>query len=90
MTFIKKLCLSAFLATAVAACVSTQEMNAKAYAGYAQMKQQNARAIDTTSSTARRIHTVFNRMKPYAEKANTTGVPFQWEITPVVLAFTQA
>ena len=70
MTFIKKLCLSAFLATAVAACVSTQEMNAKAYAGYAQMKQQNARAIDTTSSTARRIHTVFNRMKPYAEKAN--------------------
>ena len=50
-------------------------MNAKAYAGYAQMKQQNARAIDTSSSTARRVHTVFNRMKPYAEKANTTGVP---------------
>ena len=81
MTLIKKLCLSAFLAAALAACVSTQEMNAKAYAGYAQMKQQNARAIDTSSSTARRIHTVFNRMKPYAEKANTTGVPFQWEIT---------
>ena len=68
MTLIKKLCLSAFLAAALAACVSTQEMNAKAYAGYAQMKQQNARAIDTTSSTSRRIHTVFNRMKPYAEK----------------------
>ncbi len=68
MTLIKKLCLSAFLAAALAACVSTQEMNAKAYAGYAQMKQQNARAIDTSSSTARRVHTVFNRMKPYAEQ----------------------
>ena len=68
MTLIKKLYLSAFLAAALAACVSTQEMNAKAYAGYAQMKQQNARAIDTSSSTARRVHTVFNRMNLMQKK----------------------
>ncbi|EER47273.1 hypothetical protein AM305_08099 [Actinobacillus minor NM305] len=81
MKMIKHLALSAFIITAIAACVNTQQMNAKALQGYAQMKQQNANAIDTSSSTAKRIHAVFNRMKPYAEKANKTGVPFSWEIT---------
>lgn len=81
MKSLTKLALSAFTITAIAACVNTQEMNAKASQGYIQMKQQNARAIDTTSSTAKRVHAVFNRMKPYAEKANKTGVPFNWEIT---------
>ena len=81
MRLIKKIGISAFLLAAIAACVDTQQMNARASQGYASMKQQNAKAIDTTSSTSKRIHTVFERMKPYAEKENKTGVPFNWEIT---------
>lgn len=81
MKLMKKLGTVAFLAAFLTACMSSQGMNEKARQGYLQMRQENAGAIDTTSSTAKRIHTVFNRMKPYAEKANKTGVPFQWEIT---------
>lgn len=77
----KKLVFPTLIATALVACVNTQQMNAQAVQGYAQVKQENAKTIDTTSATAKRIHTVFNRMKPYAEKANKTGVPFGWEIT---------
>lgn len=81
MKKLKKLLFPILVSVTVAACVSTQQMNAQAVQGYAQLKQENASAIDTSSSTARRIHAVFNRMKPYAERANKTGVPFSWEIT---------
>ncbi|MFC0821370.1 M48 family metallopeptidase [Moraxella marmotae] len=37
--------------------------------------------IDTTSTTAKRIQAVFQRIVPYADKANNTGIPFSWEIT---------
>ncbi len=77
----KKLALVAMASSMLTACVDTQQMNLHAEQGYAQMKQKNAKAIDTTSATAKRIHAVFNRMKPYANEANTTGVPFKWEIT---------
>lgn len=77
----KKIALAAMLGTALVACMNTQQMNDRAAQGYVQMKQQNAKAIDTSSATAQRIHKVFNRMKPYAEQANQTGVPFKWEIT---------
>ncbi len=81
MKKLKQLLFPMLVAATLVACVSTQQMNARAVQGYAQLKHENARAIDTSSSTARRIHTVFNRMKPYAEKANKTGIPFDWEIT---------
>ena len=38
--------------------------------------------LDTESETARRIHAVFERMKPVAEQANQTGVPFDWQPGP--------
>lgn len=80
MKAMNKLALTITLLTVVTACISTQQMNLKAEQGYSQMKQQNSTAIDTTSATSKRIHTVFNKMKPYAERANKTGVPFNWEI----------
>lgn len=83
MKFIKKLGCSLFLTTMIVACATTESINQEAALSYAQVKTQarQQNAIDTSSATAKRIHTVFNRMKPYAEKANATGVPFHWEIT---------
>ena len=78
---LKKIALVAILSTFLTACMSTQQINAEASQGYMQMKQQNAKAIDTNSVTAQRVHKIFNKMKPYAEQENKTGVPFQWEIT---------
>lgn len=79
----QKLILLVSFSTVLTACVSTASINNDAAKSYARVKQQ-AQAqdvLDTNSNTAKRIQRVFNQMKPYAEKANKTGVPFQWEIT---------
>ncbi|MGV6987780.1 M48 family metallopeptidase [Testudinibacter sp. P80/BLE/0925] len=80
---IKTWALTAVFSVGLAACADTQTINQQAASSYTQtvneMKQQGV--IDTTSNTAKRINTVFQRIKPYAEKANDTGVPFQWQIT---------
>ncbi|MBF0785877.1 M48 family peptidase [Muribacter muris] len=80
---LRTLALIASFSTLLTACVTTASINNDAAHNYAQVKQQAQaqNAVDTISTTAKRIHTVFNQMKPYAEKANKTGVPFQWEIT---------
>lgn len=36
--------------------------------------------LDTSSSTYKRINTVFNRLQPYANQMNQTGYPFQWQL----------
>lgn len=61
---------------------NTSTLNANAARGYNAMigKARNVGALDTTSATARRVQAVFNRMKPYANQANKTGVPFNWEM----------
>lgn len=72
----------AFLGAVLSACVSTQSINQEAESNYQQVKQQAGAqgAIDTQSPTAKRIHAVFRQMRPYAERANKSGVPFNWEI----------
>ncbi|AUI66966.1 MULTISPECIES: M48 family metallopeptidase [Glaesserella] len=82
MKLIKKLAIFATFTAILTACVTTAQINQEAESNYAQVKQE-ARAksmLDTSSTTAKRVHAVFNKMKPYAERANKTGVPFQWEI----------
>lgn len=82
MKLLKNIGVVAVFSAMLTACVTTAQINQEAESNYAQVKQE-ARAksmLDTSSTTARRIHSVFNKMKPYAEKANKTGVPFQWEI----------
>ncbi|QHB17103.1 M48 family metallopeptidase [Mannheimia pernigra] len=83
MNFIKKLGLSIFLSIIVVSCATTESINQEAAHHYAQVKLQarHHNAIDASSSTAKRVHTVFNKMKPYAERVNQTGAPFHWEIT---------
>lgn len=74
---------TALLVTTLSACVSTQSINQEAEQSYLQIRKQAGAqgAIDRNSNTAKRIHAVFEKMKPYAERANKTGVPFHWEIT---------
>ncbi len=83
MKSMKKLVAFATFSALLTACVTTTQINQEAANSYTQVKQQarEQNAIDTTSTTAKRVHAVFNKMKPYAERANKTGVPFQWEIT---------
>ena len=85
MKFFKKLAVAAVVATGLTGCVSSADMNNEAASAYRSVVQDaNAQnAVDNSSPTARRIHTIFNRMKPYADQENKTGVPFNWEITVV-------
>ena len=61
---------------------STQALNAQASQVYVQTIEQAKEQgmLDTTSPTAQRVMRVFNNMKPYAEAANKTGTPFNWEM----------
>ncbi|EMY46763.1 M48 family metalloprotease [Glaesserella parasuis] len=88
MKFFKNLSVIAICSLLLTACVSTAQINQEAESNYAKVKQE-ARAksmLDTSSTTAHRIHSVFNKMKLYAERANKTGVPFQWEIIVLKLS----
>ena len=63
----------------------TATLNTDAAKNYSQVvsKASSQGAVDNTSATAIRVKRVFNRMKPYAVHANTTGVPFDWQITVI-------
>ncbi|MDO4997632.1 MAG: M48 family metallopeptidase [Neisseria sp.] len=87
------------IASALAACLAltgcesvaemagydTNTLNQHAAKSYTEAMQQvrQEQKVDTSSRTARRIQTVFQRLKPHAERANTTGVPFNWEMTVI-------
>ena len=85
MKLLKKLVMIASFSTFLTACVNTQQMNQKAESEFSQLKGElrQAQLLDTNSNTAQRIHNVFNRMRPYADRENKTGVPFRWELIVV-------
>ena len=60
----------------------TASLNEAAAKNYSQVVQQaeSQRVLDNTSHTSRRIKTVFERLKPHANQANQTGVPFNWQM----------
>ncbi len=60
-------------------------LNASAAKSYTQVVQQaqSKKMVDTTSATSRRIQNVFTRLKPYANNANQTGIPFDWQMTVI-------
>ncbi len=68
---------------ALTGCTSTSQINNEAANSYVQVveKVRSEGKIDTTSRTAKRIYRVFNKILPYAKRANHTGVPFQWQMT---------
>ncbi|NHB57054.1 M48 family metallopeptidase [Acinetobacter shaoyimingii] len=42
---------------------------------------KSQKALDTTSSTYKRVNAVFLKMKPYADQANQTGQAFDWKLS---------
>ncbi|PIT10009.1 deoxyribonuclease HsdR [Snodgrassella alvi] len=63
----------------------TQTLNATAAKSYNQMMGQ-AKAegvIETNTLVARRVRAVFQRLVPYANAANQTGVPFDWQLNVI-------
>ena len=60
----------------------TATLNASATQSFnAMVSEAKAKGeLDTTSTTYKRINTVFNRLMPYANQMNQTGVPFQWQL----------
>ncbi|MBE2893968.1 M48 family metallopeptidase [Spirabiliibacterium falconis] len=80
----KQFWLTALLAMGiVSGCADTRSVNQEAANSYTQAVQQmrTQGMVDTSSTTAKRIHRVFARLKPIAQQENQTGVPFDWEIT---------
>ncbi|WP_082391811.1 M48 family metallopeptidase [Neisseria sp. 83E34] len=63
----------------------TASLNQTAAKQYRQMMRiaDGRYLVDTESETARRVHRIFNCMKPYAEQSNQTGTPFDWQITVI-------
>ena len=64
------------------ACADSASINQQAAMGYRDMineaKSQNQ--IDSNSKTAKRVHKIFNKMVPYANRENQTGQTFDWQI----------
>ena len=52
---------------------------AQSYGAMIKEAQAN-KTLDTSSTTYRRINTVFQRMKPFADQQNRTGVKFDWQL----------
>lgn len=69
----------------LASCADSITVNQQAAQSYRQtINEARAKGIvDVNSLTAKRIHYVFNEMKPYAEYENQTGQPFNWQLTVI-------
>ncbi|PIT21158.1 deoxyribonuclease HsdR [Snodgrassella alvi] len=63
----------------------TQTLNASAAKSYSQMMSQAKfeGVIETNTPVARRVRAVFQRLVPYANAANQTGVPFDWQLNVI-------
>ena len=63
----------------------TQYMNSSAAQSYSKMISQarSYNKIETTTTLAKRVNRIFQRMVPYADAANKTGVKFDWELSVI-------
>src|SRR5690606_12284699 len=60
----------------------TATLNAQATQSYNKMvtDARSKNQLDTSSSTYKRINTVFQKLRPYADQMNQTGQAFQWQL----------
>ena len=78
---------------ALAGCTSVADMvgydtaalNEGAERNYTQVvqKARSQNALDVSSPTAQRVHRVFFRLVLYANRANRTGIPFNWQMNVI-------
>ena len=84
------LSVSAVIAVSISGCTTIADMsgadsstlNLAASQGFNKTVQeaQSNKTLDTSSATYKRIYTVFNRLKPYADQVNQTGQKFDWQL----------
>ncbi|MDO5054931.1 M48 family metallopeptidase [Pasteurella oralis] len=81
----KRMLLVSSVALLLNACADSASINEQSASSYLQAvnKARSEGVLDTTSVTAKRIHTVFNKMVPYANAENKTGQPFNWQISVI-------
>ncbi len=67
------------------ACADSASINQYSASSYRQTinEARSKGVLDTTSATAKRIHTIFNKMVPYANAENQTGQPFHWQMSVI-------
>ena len=60
----------------------TATLNAQATQGYNKMvaDARSKNQLDTSSSTYKRINSVFLKLRPFADQMNQTGQAFQWQL----------
>lgn len=82
---LKSFAFAAAAAFVLNACADSASINQQAAANYAQemSKIRSQGGVDNSSQTAKRVHRIFNKMVPYANKENQTGQPFNWQITVI-------
>lgn len=76
------LTLSGCATVADMAGADTASLNAVAVDGFNKTVQEarSKGTLDTSSTTYKRINTVFNRLKPVADQMNRTGTRFDWQL----------
>jgi len=74
--------LSGCTTVADIAGADTSTLNAVATQGFNKTVQEAraANTLDTSSATYKRISTVFNKLRPYADQLNQTGTRFDWQL----------
>jgi Zn-dependent protease with chaperone function len=82
LTAVATLGISGCATMADFAGVDSQQLNAQAGQSFNALVSQAGQKgqLDTTSATSKRINAVFNRLRPYANQMNQTGLPFQWQL----------
>ena len=82
---LKSFAFAVLAGAVITSCADSASINQEAASSYTQEmgKIRSQGAIDTTSNTARRIHHVFNKMVPYANQENETGLKFNWQINVI-------
>ena len=82
---LKSFAFAVLAGAVITSCADSASINQEAASSYTQEmgKIRSQGAIDTTSNTARRIHHVFNKMVPYANQENETGLEFNWQINVI-------
>lgn len=63
----------------------SQTLNASAAKNYAEVVSgaKNQGTLDVKSNTAKRVKIVFDRLVPYADAANKTGIQFNWQLNVI-------
>ncbi|MGC7589193.1 M48 family metallopeptidase [Bisgaard Taxon 46] len=85
MMTLKKVVLVSSLALLLNACADSATINQQSALSYSQTvdKARKQHVLDTSSPTSKRIHSIFKKMVPYADKENQTGEKFHWQLSVI-------